>query len=79
MFGLRPPFVHFVVIFGSPAQCRAEDSIVHRLGGWVALRPRGPRSGPSYAVSDRHHLIDPIRSLGACTTSLMCNVPQRYF
>src|SRR5262249_35838356 len=23
--------------------------------------PRGPRSGSSYAVSDRHHLIDPIR------------------
>jgi hypothetical protein len=59
--GLHPPFVHFVVGFGSPAQCRAEDSIAHRRGGWVALRPRGPRSGPSYAVSDRHHLIDPIR------------------
>jgi hypothetical protein len=29
MFGLHPPFVHFVVIFGSPALCRAEDSIVH--------------------------------------------------
>ena len=28
---------------------------------WVILRPRGPRSCPSYAVSDRHHLIDPIR------------------
>ena len=61
MFGLHPPFVHFVVIFGSPALCRAEDSIVHRHGGWVALRPRGPRSGSSSAVSDRHHLIDPIR------------------
>jgi hypothetical protein len=36
---LRPPFVHLVVGFGDPAQCRAEDSIVHRLGGWVALRP----------------------------------------
>jgi hypothetical protein len=31
MFGLRSPFVHFVVIFGSPAQCRAEDSIAERL------------------------------------------------
>ena len=58
MFGLHPPFVHFVVIFGSPALCRAEDSIVHRHGGWVALRPRGPRFGSSYAVSDHHHLID---------------------
>jgi hypothetical protein len=28
MFGLRPPFVHFVVIFGSPAQCRAEVNLV---------------------------------------------------
>ena len=27
----------------------------------MVLRPRGPRSGSSYAVSDRHHLIDPIR------------------
>jgi hypothetical protein len=27
----------------------------------VVLRPRGPRSDPSYAVSDRHHLIGPIR------------------
>src|SRR5215831_18097822 len=61
LFGLHPPFVHFVVIFGSPALCRAEDSIVHRHGGWVALRPRGPRFGSSYAVSDHHHLIDPIR------------------
>src|SRR5262245_37980107 len=29
--------------------------------GGSVLRPRGPRSGSSYAVSDRHHLIDPIR------------------
>jgi hypothetical protein len=34
---------------------------VRRRGGWVVLRPRGPRSGPSYAVSNRHHLVDPIR------------------
>jgi hypothetical protein len=34
---------------------------VHRRGGWVVLRPRGPRSDPSYAVSSRPHLIDPIR------------------
>jgi hypothetical protein len=61
MLGLRPPFVRFVVDFGDPAQCRAEDSIAHRLGGWVALRPRGPRSGPGYAVPVRQRLIDPIR------------------
>jgi hypothetical protein len=34
---------------------------VRRHGGGVVLRPRGPRSGASYAVSHRHHLIDPIR------------------
>src|SRR5216683_1501871 len=34
---------------------------MHRHGGWVVLHPRGPRSDPSYSVSDRHHLIDPIR------------------
>ena len=34
---------------------------MRRLGGGVVLRPRGPRSGPSYAVSNRHHLIGPIR------------------
>src|SRR5262245_8349459 len=46
---------------GCPALCRAAHSIAHRLGGLLLLRPRGPRSGSSYAVSDRHHLIDPIR------------------
>src|SRR5260370_8600148 len=61
MFGLRPPFVHFVATSLNPALCRAERSIAHRRGGWVVLHPRGPRSGSSYAVSDRHHLIDPIR------------------
>src|SRR5215467_16100559 len=44
-----------------PALCRVEHWIVRRLGGGVVLRPRGPRSCPSYAVSNRHHLIDPIR------------------
>jgi hypothetical protein len=34
---------------------------MRRLGGGVVLRPRGPRSCSSYAVSNRHHLIDPIR------------------
>ena len=28
----------------------------------LVLRPRGPRSGPGYAVPVRHHLIDPIRT-----------------
>ena len=34
---------------------------MHRRGGWVVLRPRGPRSRPGYSVPVRHHLIDPIR------------------
>ena len=34
---------------------------MHRLGGWVVLHPRGPRSGPGYAVPVRHHLIGLIR------------------
>jgi len=46
---------------GDPALCQAADSIVHRLGGLLILRPRGPRSGPGYSVPVRHHLIDPIR------------------
>src|SRR5262249_16292370 len=61
IFGLRPPFVPFRGDIANPALCRAERSIAHRRGGWVVLRPRGPRSDPSYAVSSRHHLIDPIR------------------
>src|SRR5258708_14316749 len=28
---------------------------------WDYHYPRGPRSCPSYVVSSRHHLIDPIR------------------
>src|SRR5258707_6281432 len=44
-----------------PALCRADRSIVRRHGGGVILRPRGPRSGASYTVLHRHHLIDPIR------------------
>src|SRR6516162_6463587 len=61
MFGLCLPFAHLVVNSENPALCRAEHSIVRRLGGGVVLRPRGPRSCPSYAVSNHHHLIDPIR------------------
>src|SRR4051794_26501522 len=32
---------------------------MHRYGGWVALRPRGPRSGPGYAVPVRPRLTGP--------------------
>jgi hypothetical protein len=34
---------------------------MHRHGGWVTLRPRGPRSGPGYAVPVRPRLTGPIR------------------
>jgi hypothetical protein len=44
---------------GCPALCRAADSIAHRLGGLLILRPRGPRSGPGCSVPVRHHLIGP--------------------
>src|SRR5664279_2284248 len=41
--------------------CRSIHSPMHHRGGWVALRPRGPRSGPGCSVLVRHHLIGPIR------------------
>jgi hypothetical protein len=59
--GLPPSFVHRVRIHEYPAQCRVGYAPMHRRGGWVVLLPRGPRSGPGYAVPVRHHLIDPIR------------------
>jgi hypothetical protein len=58
---LPPSFAHLVATTGYPALCRACGSIVHRHGGWGALRPRNPRSGPGYAVLVHHHLIGPIR------------------
>ena len=36
---------------------------MHRNGGWVALRPSGPRSGPGYIVLGHHHLPRPHPSL----------------
>src|SRR5664279_1373114 len=58
---LHPSLVHLVVQRLS-ALCRDADSIVHRHE-WNhhSYCPRGPRSCPSFAVSDHHHLIDPIR------------------
>jgi hypothetical protein len=53
--------VHFVTTSVIPHCVRVERSIVRRRGGWVVLHPKGPRSCPSYVVSRRHHLIDPIR------------------
>src|SRR4029077_6432112 len=59
--GLHPPFVHLVVTAILPLRVGSADSIMHRHGGWVVLRPRGPRSGPGYSVPVRHHLTGPIR------------------
>ena len=58
---LHPPFVHLVVTANLPLRVGSADSIMHRHGGWVILRPRGPRSGPGYSVPVRHHLTGPIR------------------
>src|SRR4051812_19237852 len=41
--GLPSPFVHLRVGAVAPVLRRAADRTMHRLGGWVALRPRGPR------------------------------------
>jgi hypothetical protein len=59
--GLHPPFVRPRSHNGCSALRRAADSIAHRLGGSLLLRPRGPRSGPGYSVPVRHHLVGPIR------------------
>jgi hypothetical protein len=58
---LHPPFVHPRSQRDYPALCRATDSIAHRHGGLLVLRPRGPRSGSGCSVPIRHHLFDPIR------------------
>ena len=56
MFGLRPPFVHFV----------ATSLIPHCVGSSARSRTvveveSSSAPGVRYAVSSRHHLIDPIR------------------
>ena len=71
----------------NPALCRVAYSTMHRHGGWVILRPRGPRSGPGCSVPVRHHLIGPIRPtrghiaispLAAYTRCLRCaGAPRR--
>ena len=58
----RHPFgLHSSFGLRCPALCRVARSPMHRLGGWVVLRSRGPRSGPGCSVPVRHHLCDPIR------------------
>src|SRR3954447_6910235 len=59
--GLPSPFVHLSVKAVVPYCAGPLTMMMHRLGGWVALRPRGPRSGPGYAVPVRPRLTGPIR------------------
>jgi hypothetical protein len=47
--------------YDGPALCRALGLDHAPPGGWVSLRPRGPRSGPGCSVPVRRHLIGPIR------------------
>ena len=44
-----------------PALCQGRCAYEHFRASGVPLYPRGPRSGPGYAVSVHLHLIDPIR------------------
>src|SRR3954465_3334313 len=59
--GLPSPFVHRRVGAVAPYCAGPLTMMMHRPGGWVALRPRGPRSGPGYAVPVRPGLTGPIR------------------
>ena len=59
--GLPSPFVHRSVKASVPYCAGSPTMMMHRHGGWVALRPRGPRSGPGYAVPVRRCLTGPIR------------------
>jgi hypothetical protein len=54
--GLHPPFVHLVVPHSVGMRTRSCTTMK-----WDHHYPRGPRSCSSYAVSSRHHLIDPMR------------------
>ena len=58
--GLHPPFVHLVV---QRISRTVSESLTRSCTAikWDYHYPRGPRSCPSYVVSSRHHLLDPIR------------------
>ena len=58
---LHPPFVRLVVTTVVPHCVGPQNSIAHRPGGSLLLRPRGPRSSPGYSVPVRRHLVGPIR------------------
>src|SRR3954470_11243022 len=59
--GLPSPFVHRRVGAVAPYCAGPLTMMMHRPGGWVPPRPRGPRSGPGYAVPVRRCLTGPIR------------------
>jgi hypothetical protein len=61
MSSLHPPFVHFVVTSVIPHCVGPSDSMAHRRGGALLLRPRGPRSGPGYSVPVRHRMLVSVR------------------
>ena len=60
MFGLYLPFAHVEATLLIP-HCVGRDARSCAALEVGFLRPRGPRSCPSYTVSSRHHLVDPIR------------------
>jgi hypothetical protein len=57
------PFVFRALCFhrAFPALCQGRCAYEHFRASGLALYPRGPRSGPGYAVPVHHHLIGPIR------------------
>jgi hypothetical protein len=60
--------------------CRERRATVRRHGGGVVLRPRGPRSCPSYAVSNRHHLEHfPFRLTKSCVSEIGSTFNTRDF
>ncbi len=44
-----------------PALCQGRCAYEHFRASGLPLYPRGPRSGPGYAVPVHHHLVSPIR------------------
>ena len=45
--------------FGSPARCRADDSLVHRRGGLSSPPPQGPSLAVGFSCPDRSSLNRP--------------------
>ena len=58
---LHPSFAHLVAASIAPLRVGRVGSIIRRHEVEYSTDPRGPRSGPRYAVSVHRHLIDPIR------------------